>query len=194
MNFKGFLKLFDDCGNEKIFILDIAGIHLACKMSNSDSLSNITETLIQTNSEQNLQLRDTAVQQQQAIGNSQSAINNQPPNLQSEIYNAEKSGQVLKSNIHIIPNPSASGVFTALCLQPTGHYSITIYNVLREIIYQSPTIHTHPNSDLTALSDEVRHSAEPALIPIDISTHPRGIYFVKITSGEEINVQKMVYQ
>ncbi|MBN4062154.1 MAG: hypothetical protein COA57_13430 [Flavobacteriales bacterium] len=80
---------------------------------------------------------------------------------------------ITDNNVQIYPNPN-SGTFT-LSLQTENEASVYVMDVLGEIIYQSQ------------LNYSTTHQ-------IDLSNHPKGIYFVKVVSGDEIIVKKVVYQ
>ena len=75
--------------------------------------------------------------------------------------------------IDIYPNPN-SGTFT-LSLQSENTATVYVMDVLGDIIYQ------------LQLNYSTIHQ-------IDLSTHPKGVYFVKVVSGDEIIVKKVVYQ
>jgi len=105
-------------------------------------------------------------------------INEQPPPDQStetQSPSSEEVNEEVNEDITIHPNPS-TGRFQ-LTMAGGGSVSRTqvfIYNVLGEIIYQSEI--TTPQSE------------------IDISNQSKGIYFVKVISGDEVFVDKIVYQ
>jgi len=74
----------------------------------------------------------------------------------------------------IFPNPN-SGQFTVNCVfQDMKSATLTIINLMGEYIYENQLNQTTST--------------------IDISPHPKGVYFVKIVSGDEIIVKKVVYQ
>jgi len=78
--------------------------------------------------------------------------------------------------IGIFPNPN-TGRFTLLMLPDIvkTETSIYIYNVLGEVVYE--------NDNLVK-----------AYLDIDISAHPKGIYFIEVMQGEDILVSKIIYQ
>lgn len=94
------------------------------------------------------------------------------------------------NSFSIVPNPSANGLFTISGAIGT----ITITNLLGEVVFQSANLLINSSANQK----------------IDISTYPKGIYFVKlflsartgksrtdvegIQNGNEISVQKIVYQ
>ena len=85
----------------------------------------------------------------------------------------------LDKKIELFPNPTKTGRFSPKGLNNwIGNYRVTVTNLLGETILKSP-------QQLTAHSENQT---------IDISIHPRGIYFVKIETGEEVSVQKIIYQ
>lgn len=76
---------------------------------------------------------------------------------------------VSNSELHIFPNPS-NGNFTIEGL-PFEGVSITIYNLLGEKIYSRNNKQTVCN--------------------IDISNFPKGMYFVKVSDGKKIHINKI---
>lgn len=80
--------------------------------------------------------------------------------------------KVAVPDILIFPNPG-NGKFI-LQLKENIQYEVFIYNSLGQIIYQSATS--------TSQSQ------------IDLSTHPPGIYFLKVQSGSEIYTEKLIIQ
>ncbi len=118
----------------------------------------------------------------QTAANSGKQVNNAGSN-QSAKGESSQSGQSKNVSelrtpnsqlISIIPNPSASGIFTVAGVSSSG--SITVMNVLGEKIY------------------EKRIGTNQLSTTIDISTQPQGIYFVKVQSGEQMSVHKIIYQ
>jgi hypothetical protein len=78
------------------------------------------------------------------------------------------------NNIHIYPNPG-SGIFHVQNdEQAWNKMEINIYNYLGEIIYQSAT--------------------SSSKINLDLSKQQKGIYFVQITSDEDVTLEKIVLQ
>ncbi len=100
----------------------------------------------------------------------------------SSLFKNQIEMGIKQFNISIVPNPSFSGIFTVSGFASDVSASIIVYNVLGEIIYKSSTITASLNSDVRTP------------ISIDISSHPKGIYFVKIQNGEAMEVQKIIYQ
>jgi len=80
-----------------------------------------------------------------------------------------------KDNFHFIiyPNPT-NGKFTISNIDNIN--SIEIYNVLGEIIYTTPNF------------------KQQILNEIDLSEHPKGIYFVKIYNGAKTHTEKIMIQ
>ena len=76
----------------------------------------------------------------------------------------------------VYPNPNP-GQFTLLMLPDVvkTETSVYLYNVLGEVIYKNDKIN------------------KPYLT-IDISKHNKGIYFVKIISGDDFFFDKIIYQ
>lgn len=81
--------------------------------------------------------------------------------------------------VYFFPNPSVNGIFN---VQITNFESrinemkIAVTNILGESVYQ------------------LNKSENKMPLSIDLSTQPKGIYFVKISTGEDITVQKIIYQ
>lgn len=98
-----------------------------------------------------------------------------------------------KQNIQILPNPSESGIFSVSGLPFSLHSSIAVYTVLGEKIYEK-RINANPEKIGAGLQIDSSPNEQFNQSAIDISNHPHGIYFVKITNGGEISVQKIVYQ
>lgn len=93
------------------------------------------------------------------------------PNNNGEENNLEKP-TLQNEIIFISPNPSSMAFLLQLKENTSGE--VSIYNSIGQLVYQS-TIST-PQS------------------VIDLSPHPRGIYFVKVQSGEKIYTEKIVLQ
>lgn len=123
-------------------------------------------------------------------GEEASLINNFNPEIPQNTIEDISDGVASKNgNIQIIPNPSGNGVFSIWGLQSTisdfisaQSGSIAIYNILGETIYQMPAM-------LNSFG-----SAQQTPISIDISTYPKGIYFIKLNNGVETSLQKIIYQ
>lgn len=78
--------------------------------------------------------------------------------------------------ITILPNPSGNGIYTVSGMEITGTSSIKVFNVLGEKVFESLL-----GKEISAI--------------VDISTQPKGVYFVKVQNREgEMTVQKVVYQ
>lgn len=95
------------------------------------------------------------------------------PVVQTKLAEIEKTVNSDTSPIGINPNPSRSGVFQ-LSISDDSQPLVTVYNPLGEIVYYS-------------FARSTQHT-------IDISTQPKGVYFVKLRTAEKISVQKVVYQ
>jgi trimeric autotransporter adhesin len=80
----------------------------------------------------------------------------------------------INNRLSIYPNPS-SGQFTINLNSSQNHYTIEVYNVMGEKIYQS--VNKSPLGDLGV---------------IDLSAQPAGIYFIYLKSEEEIEVGKII--
>ncbi len=87
-----------------------------------------------------------------------------------------KNNEMVSNNptlkIAILPNPT-KGIISVMSSE--NFYSIEIQNLLGEQIFKSSNLQTNQST-------------------INLSSHPRGIYFVKIDTGEEVSVQKIIYQ
>ncbi len=79
----------------------------------------------------------------------------------------------ISAMMQISPNPSP-GKFTLQFLGKSIDNTVEIYNIFGEKIYKS---------DFTGLQYEM-----------DLSSHPKGIYFIKVQSGENIFTEKLVLQ
>lgn len=88
---------------------------------------------------------------------------------------ADTLNKVLKSGINIFPNPS-SGIFTLQNQNVSQTNAIEIYNTLGEKVYST-----------------TNHKLQATNI-IDLSSEPKGIYFVKIQIEENIFYKKIVVQ
>ena len=90
------------------------------------------------------------------------------------------------NEINIYPNPT-SGVFTLDAGRLTTDAQITIYNVFGEKVYEM--------TDDRRLTTNVQTSViSHRSSVIDLSSRPKGIYFIKATSGEKIYTEKVVVQ
>lgn len=90
---------------------------------------------------------------------------------------ADKSIPALPTEIKLIPNPSASGIFNVQILNfELNRTCISVLNVLGETVNKFE------------MGDGKWQSI------IDISNQPKGIYIVKIQHGNTLNVRKIVYQ
>ncbi|MEI6815497.1 MAG: FISUMP domain-containing protein [Bacteroidota bacterium] len=70
------------------------------------------------------------------------------------------------------PNPS-NGKFILNLLSNPHNVNLSIYNVLGEIVYKS----------------EIKNQTTV----LDLSTHPNGIYFVRITDGDKVYSEKIIF-
>ncbi len=82
----------------------------------------------------------------------------------------------LQNTTTIFPNPN-NGEFTLTMVSENKNTptSIYIYNTLGEILYKDQNIDHH-------------------VIYFDISGQPKGVYYVKVIKGEEMYVDKIIYQ
>lgn len=85
---------------------------------------------------------------------------------------AKEIEEKVTSAFSLHPNPN-NGTFTLTLPDVNAPHDIIIYDLLGNVIYHSKTI------------DNQR---------IDISTQPKGVYFVKVSSGNEVWVRKVVHQ
>lgn len=74
--------------------------------------------------------------------------------------------------VSIYPNPGSGTFILQSTNQPFSNLTITVFNSLGEIIFES----------------EIRNQK----IEIDLSPHPSGIYFVKVIEGDRMAVTKIV--
>ena len=75
----------------------------------------------------------------------------------------------------MFPNPT-TGQFTLMVLsEEQPEISVYVTGLLSNTVYRKENI-TNPN------------------ITIDLSAHPPGIYFVKVIAGEDVFVEKLIYQ
>ena len=74
---------------------------------------------------------------------------------------------------YIYPNPSP-GIFTLTVTDPGNNAELSVFNILGETVYKA-------------------RITKPATT-IDMSSHPKGIYFAKLTGGDEIHTFKIVCQ
>lgn len=72
----------------------------------------------------------------------------------------------------INPNPN-TGSFTLSLPNSTTPYHAIIYDLLGNIIYESTLINNQS---------------------IDISNHPKGIYFIKVSDGEQVHMNRVIHQ
>ena len=86
----------------------------------------------------------------------------------------EKFTHESEKAITIFPNPNNGSYTVQVPYEENLATTISVYNTLGERVYQHQA--TQPNTT------------------IDISHHPKGLYFTKIQQGENIVVKKVVYQ
>jgi len=99
-------------------------------------------------------------------------------NNDNVVVQNQKNPGLNESELLIIPNPSNDGLFYCMIknnVSAKGNVAINISSVLGEIIYTSNNVHS-----LSSV--------------IDISSHPKGIYFVKVQSGDNVYTEKVVVQ
>ncbi|MBI4946510.1 MAG: T9SS type A sorting domain-containing protein [Bacteroidetes bacterium] len=112
------------------------------------------------------------------------AVSQTPLPLQDGFY-ANKKNMVKDSvnnktnHIQVIPNPSTGLFYLTInsdqfSKDASPAFSITVSNVLGEVVYQSTTA--------------------AATTEIDLSAHPRGIYFVKVQSTDKVYTEKVILQ
>lgn len=96
-------------------------------------------------------------------------------NLNNDVLSENKSKDIQKPLfIKIIPNPSSDGFFRILSPQ-TEIANVDVYNVLGEIVY-------------SATQQQLTNST------INLSPHPKGIYFIKVQSGNKVYNGKIILQ
>ena len=114
------------------------------------------------------------------IGHTQNTTESNPVVLQNAVSHGknkiEKETLISNGGNFISPNPT-TGIFT-LQLKENAQAEILIYNPLGQVVYQSAHPHIRTSTNLQ----------------IDLSTHPRGIYFIKVQSGENVYTEKVVVQ
>jgi len=77
--------------------------------------------------------------------------------------------------IRVYPNPN-NGKFCIDLKNPTAKMQVIIYDVSEKKIYESLTLSPLPINE------------------IDFTSHPKGIYFIKISDGENSYTEKIVVQ
>jgi len=77
--------------------------------------------------------------------------------------------------ISVYPNPN-NGKFYIDLKNPPAKIQVMIYNVSGKKIYESSTLSPLPTNE------------------IDFSAHPKGVYFIKISDGENSYTEKIVVQ
>lgn len=70
------------------------------------------------------------------------------------------------------PNPN-NGTFTLTLPSSSAGYNAIIYDLLGNVIYESTLINNQS---------------------IDISNHPKGIYFIKVSDGKDFKIEKIIHQ
>lgn len=88
------------------------------------------------------------------------------------IAEIEEKASNKRNTFDIYPNPN-SGTFTLTLPDAAAQHEVVIYDLLGNVIYHSSIINNQR---------------------IDISTQPKGVYFVKVSSGNEVWVRKVVHQ
>ncbi len=77
-------------------------------------------------------------------------------------------------NLHIAPNPN-HGLFTlSMNTEVQQRYDVEVFNMLGKLILKT--------------------SSDQKQVTLDISQYPKGIYLVKVTSGQAIKVEEVVVQ
>lgn len=92
--------------------------------------------------------------------------------------------------ITIYPNPNKGIFILKIETEQISDFTIEIFDIIGRLIYQSKI--TIPQSEIKGSKTQLKikqHKEE-----IDISSHSKGIYFVKVISGDEVFVDKIVYQ
>jgi len=103
---------------------------------------------------------------------------------QTENNTLQKSAPV-SYDISIIPNPS-TGIFT-LQLKENAQAEVFIYNPLGQVVYKMANVRGQ-------MADVNTSTLNPQPLTIDLSSHPKGIYFLKVISGENVYTEKVVVQ
>jgi PKD repeat protein len=88
--------------------------------------------------------------------------------------------QLINNNeaVTMFPNPSAGLISIRMTEQAPGTVSVTVFNTLGKIIHESTT----------------SYQTENQTINLDLSNHPKGIYFIKIGSNNlKANKKIMLY-
>ena len=81
--------------------------------------------------------------------------------------------------INIVPNPSSSGIFS---LKVTG------------VMDQDLSITVTDQSGKTVFRDQAKPTSKDFERTINLSSSPRGIYLVKVQTGTNVKVEKMIIQ
>jgi hypothetical protein len=112
--------------------------------------------------------------------NTGSNLNGYTCSLSNSVFMARYSStatSIKKSNLNrsfnISPNP-AYGILVVKTPEDVSDYTFSIRNILGQIVYTSST--------------------KGGIKEIDVSSHPKGIYFIELRSGEEKKVERIVFQ
>ena len=98
-------------------------------------------------------------------------VQQNPPPPQNEI--TEQKSAFVDYNISIIPNPS-TGIFTLICKDALQ--SIEVIDMLGNAVFKKAV------------------NNQPVNMDVDISSHPRGIYFIKVQTSDNIFTEKIILQ
>ncbi|MBI4929355.1 MAG: T9SS type A sorting domain-containing protein [Bacteroidetes bacterium] len=93
--------------------------------------------------------------------------------------------QVAPPSVFIFPNPS-NGIFVVESSK-VNIQNIQIINALGQIVYKT----TIGSGQLSAGNKQPTTNGQ---LTIDLSSHPKGIYFIKVQSGENVYTQKIILQ
>lgn len=93
----------------------------------------------------------------------------------NEAENKELSTEVPEESIEAFPNPNEGSFKLVIPEKYVDSSKVYVYNILGKLIYQS-------------------ESASVQYSDIDISGYSKGIYYVKVVSGDKIFVKKVIYQ
>jgi len=92
-----------------------------------------------------------------------------------EFLNFEEYQQPSHNSLSIFPNPHP-GIFAIEWNDPSiTEYSLEVINSIGCLVYE-------------------RKNVLPGITEIDISSQPKGIYFIRIQAGDKIYSEKMIYQ
>ena len=167
-------ETFTDGGPKDRFIIEsgttvnmTAGERIVVKSGSSAKLGSKFHAYIDPDLATECAMR---VQNTQNKTHSNSVVASVPPNAFSDKQKTNSSST--PSQFSINPNPS-TGLFS-LQLSENTPSQVFIYNSLGEVVYQSSTINNQSS--------------------IDLSSHPRGIYFIKLISEGNIYTEKIIIQ